>query len=473
MGAILEEGKGLRDCLQLLNLVDSAQHLGEEPLPSQPGDEGEHHEEHRTNPQTPERANVPHNGKSPDLETERLRALNKEQEVELLDDDDHEEHRDETKPTASDPEQNTDIKENAENHGSPPHSPPKTAGFSSIPVVSLSASASPAAQEVEDLLEYEENPEEFSEGATGTEYPGAGSMYLRQELCHMFLTSALDDLVQQNEELETAPQETAPQETTPQETADNASRKDRESPEVKAETGNPEPEKPSPISVFDGGDGQNEGEYDNQQASYGGQNEYEQEPWNGEGDRQADHDAEIETYGTQGYPEVGLEDAEYAERVEEDYVDETVVVTAGELQSFAHGPDDLHYAETENEPDHLAEYSDQADEDNYGEGSTEENQTGEEAIFVSEAVDTSVLAKKAEEEEEELIDYEDDEDDLASLHRATSESSLTPQKRVREQDDQESDGQVDENQGSYLRAFRNRAKYANLSRLATKRARAD
>ena len=156
ISAVLHEGKGLRDCLQLLNLADCNQEAGESITATVTDIEGESKTAKQIND---EEKPVPAHAGISNQDTEPLGTANPDEEVEIFDDDESPLHHD-TQTSGIDFDRNTDIQPKAESPVNHQPSQPCSHDLNSIPIVALSPSTSSAEQE--ELLEYDQNPDDVS-----------------------------------------------------------------------------------------------------------------------------------------------------------------------------------------------------------------------------------------------------------------------------------------------------------------------
>jgi hypothetical protein len=156
ISAILQEGKGLRDCLQLLNLADDSGNV-EEPITNLAGKIDHHgialtlqNNKHTEDVGQPE---------LPGQDVGPLATRNVE-EIGIFegDDDNESQLQSSVRNGTVNIDPNADIQENAESTVNPSKPPQRSENLDCIPVVSLSASPSPSGpEEEEELLEYDDN----------------------------------------------------------------------------------------------------------------------------------------------------------------------------------------------------------------------------------------------------------------------------------------------------------------------------
>jgi hypothetical protein len=243
---------------------------------------------------------------------------------------------------------------------------------------------------------------------------------------------------------------------------------------------------PSPIPVYEGGN-EDEGEYDEEKQVFNevrvGYDEgeypqsYEEDGQQGTGADNYSGEQSIES------EQEGLEEVEGY--VEDPYTAEEQQYAEGEYQeNEQHEESGDYYDENQGEyiegdMGYIETELEQYEGEEYKEahlGNTEDESPVEVVVVdpsATDAVDTAYVSPVASTHEEELIDYEDDEEDLNPPHLPEAAISSPTLKRLRDDSDEDGDGELDADQGwSWL----SRGPWTldgNLMFPATKRARAD
>lgn len=469
ISAVLHEGKGLRDCLQLLNLADHNQEAEETITATVADIEDEIKTTEQTNyeeKQTPVVAGLS------DKVAEAVGAVETEEEVEIFDDDDDESPLDnDAQKSAEDLNRVADSQPEAESPAKSQPSEPRPQGLNSIPVVALSPSNSAAEQE--ELLEYDENPDDHASVSS----PSAEQVRLQDEAQGM--TSPYQVAVVPRANNSGAATNDIPSENdhSPEEINSHEHYVNEDGRQPGSE-GHKDGEQPSQISVYDGDNddpnGHEDVPEDFNEDQFGGS----AEDWHADYEDEAELD-NVEEIG--GYGHDGVDGNDHFDANDTEYVAD-IEGAEGDLNV----PDEVLPGQ--------AEYSQESNEPAYdGEehGSSNDFQTlalahdgaaglsnptlEEQVPTVIEPLSTPAIAQE-DEDEEELIDYDDeDQEDLRGdvlLHRSHSQSSLTPQKRER---DDLSEGSLEDdvdNQGVPLSTDIILID-ANSHRPATKRPRAE